>query len=467
MSDTELARKSLTEISALLRAKALSSVELVEVFLKRIQRIDPSLHAYITVCAEEALRTARQADEARISGTPNGLLHGIPIAIKDQMHMQGVRTTAGSFLDFFPNEDSTVVAKLKSAGAIILGKLNLSEFAFGGNIGHPFGTPRNPWDTNHQPGHSSSGSGIAVAAALCTAAIGEDTGGSIRIPAAWCGITGLRPTWGRVSRYGIQPISWSMDQAGPMARSVEDCAQVFQAISGYDLNDPSTSHYPVLPFTPKPDLSGIRIGVIQESLDNDLVHSEVRAAVGKAAKVMGEIGATVSDISLPILVKAGVVSAAITDADGAFVHRHWLRNRSSEYDSVTRRRLLAGSLISNQLHQKAQRFRVLIRRQIILALQNVDILLSPTQPTSAAKLETTSGLDSKDAVLQKFAGPRGATAPFNLSSVPAISIPCGFTSAGLPIGLQLAARPFDELALFQTGHSYQQHTSWHNRHPVL
>ena len=283
MLTNDLVRKPLTELLALLRDGETSSTELVQAFLGRIRRLDTSLHAYITVCGDEAMDAASRADDARAAGMANGLLHGIPVAVKDQMHMEGVRTTAGSFLNTVPKEDSTVVARLRGAGAIILGKLNLSEFALGGNIEHPFGIPHNPWDLERQPGVSSSGSGIAVAASLCAAAIGEDTGGSIRIPAAWCGITGLRPTWGRVSRYGIQPVCWSMDQAGPMARSVGDCALVFQAIAGHDPKDLSTSRSPVPPFLPKEGLSGVKVGVIRESLDNDLVHPEVRAAVQEAA----------------------------------------------------------------------------------------------------------------------------------------------------------------------------------------
>ena len=341
MSADPLAEKSATELAGLLDGGKVSSVELVEAYLRRIERLNPSLNAYITVCAEEALEAARQSDAARAAGTTRGPLHGIPVAVKDQMHMRGLVTTAGGFLDAVAKNDSTVVARLRGASAILLGKLNLSEFAFGGNIQHPFGTARNPWNVERQPGHSSSGSGVAVAASLCAAAIGEDTGGSIRIPAAWCGVTGLRPTWGRVSRHGIQPVCWSMDQAGPMTKTAEDCALVYEGIAGHDPNDPYTLPDPVEHFRPQPDLGGLKVGIIRESLENPLTEPEVRAAVEKA-------GAAVSEVSLPLATDAGVISASIGDSDGAFVHRHWLRSRAEDYDEVTRRRLLAASLIPAQ-----------------------------------------------------------------------------------------------------------------------
>ena len=467
MSADPLAEKSATELAGLLDRGEVSSVELVEAYLRRIERLNPSLNAYITVCAEEALETARQSDAARAAGTTHGPLHGIPVAVKDQMHMRGLVTTAGGFLDAVAKEDSTVVARLRGAGAILLGKLNLSEFAFGGNIRHPFGTPRNPWNIERQPGHSSSGSGVAVAASLCAAAIGEDTGGSIRIPAAWCGVTGLRPTWGRVSRHGIQPVCWSMDQAGPMTKTVEDCALVYEGIAGHDPNDPYTLPDPVGHFRPQPDLGGLKVGIIRESLENPLTEPEVRAAVEKALGVLEKAGAAVSEVSLPLVTDAGVISASIGDSDGAFVHRHWLRSRAEDYDEVTRRRLLAASLIPAQLYQKAQRLRVLMRRQVLAALERVDVLLSPTQPMVAQKIETTSGLNSKEDVLRRFAGPRGATTPFNLAAVPAMSVPCGFTAEGLPIGLQLAGRPLDEATVFQVGYAYQERTSWHTHRPSV
>ncbi|MBI4199267.1 MAG: amidase [Chloroflexi bacterium] len=464
----DLAHRPATELLGLLRRRQVSATELARAYLGRIERLDPELHAYVTVCADQALEEARQADAALGAGKRLGLLHGLPVAVKDQMHARGLRTTGGStILDLVAEEDATVVARLRQAGAVLLGKLNLSEFAFGGNIRHPYGTPRNPWDLGRQAGHSSSGSGVAVAASLCAAAIGEDTGGSIRIPAAWCGVTGLRPTWGRVSRYGMLSVCWSMDQAGPMTRTVEDCALVFQAIAGQDPQDPYTVRGRVPRFRPRKGLDGLRAGIIREAMSSDAVHPEVREAVERAASALEESGAEVWEVSIPLALHAGVISATITDAEGSYLHRHWLRSRPGDYDTVTRRRLLAGSLLSSQLYQKALRLRVVMRRQVLAALEQADVLLSPTQPVAAPRMEASSGLNSKEDVLARFAGPRGATAPFNLSAVPALSVPCGFTGEGLPIGLQIAGRPFDELAVLQVGHAYQQRTDWHTRRPPL
>ena len=247
MDDNDLVGLTVAQLSSMLRDGQVSPLELVTAYLERIGRVDGRLHAYISLREEEALEEARKADMSKARGP----LYGIPVAVKDQMHARGMPTTAGSIiLNEIAQEDSTIVARLRNAGAILLGKLNLSEFALGGNIRHPYGTPRNPWNLEHQPGPSSSGPGIAVAASLCAAVIGEDTGGSIRIPAAWCGVTGLRPTWGRVSRHGMLGVAWSMDQATPMARTAEDCALVFQAIAGRDPRDPYTSERPVPSFSP-------------------------------------------------------------------------------------------------------------------------------------------------------------------------------------------------------------------------
>ena len=468
MVDEELASLPVTQLSRLLHAREVSPVELTRLYFERIRRLNGKLNAYITVCEEEALDEARRAEAELAGGNARGPLHGIPVAAKDQMDARGTPTTVGSsFLNEVAEEDSTVVARLREAGAVFLGKLNLSEFALGGNINHPFGIPRNPWNLDYQPGHSSSGAGIAVAASLCAAAIGEDTGGSIRTPAGWCGVTGLRPTWGRVSRHGMFGLSWSMDQAGPMTKTVEDCALVFQAIAGYDSKDAYTSRRSVPSFTPKETLRGVRVGVVREAMGSELVEPETKKAVEQAVQVLEEAGASISEVSVPLFPQSGVISAAITDTEGAYVHRRWLQSRASDYDFATRRRLLAGSLLSAQLYQKTLRLRVLVRRQVLAALEGVDVLVTPSRPVPPQKIAATTGLDSKEDVLRKYYGARGATGPFNLAGAPAMSVPCGFTGNGLPIGMQLAARPFDETEVFQVGHAYQLRTPWHTRRPRL
>ena len=318
-----------TELSGLIEKKEVSPVEAVEAFLERIDRVDGKLNSYVTVCRDEALQAAREAEQAIARGSYLGPMHGIPTAVKDQCYTKGIRTTAGSTIlwDFVPDEDATVVANLKKAGAVILGKLNMSEFALGDSFYHPAGTPRNPWDLERNPGISSSGSSAATAAFLCSTSLGEDTGGSTRIPAGWCGLVGLRPTWGRVSRYGVVPVIWSMDTIGPVSRTVEDCAITFQAIAGYDPKDPYTSKSPVPDYRRSlaGDVKGVRVGLIREKVYGDDVDSEVRDAVIKATGVLRELGASVEEVSLPLISKSGAFSKCLTDMEGAAVHHKWLK----------------------------------------------------------------------------------------------------------------------------------------------
>lgn len=468
MANQELIHASVAELSGLLDAKAISPVELTQAYLDRIAALDERLHAFITVDSEGALASAKAAESAIASGKRLGPLHGIPMAVKDQMDATGLPTTGGSsILKNVAISDATVVSRLRESGVVLLGKLNLSEFALGGSINHPYGVPRNPWDTERQPGQSSSGSGIAVAASMCAAAIGEDTSGSIRGPASWCGITGLRPTWGRVSRYGILPMSWSMDQAGPMTRTVEDCATVFAAIAGYDPNDTYTSHKAPPSYLPVESLKGKRIGVIREAIGEGMVDSEVQQRCEDAVAVMREAGAEVVEASIPLFPQGGLLSNGVADADAAYVHRERLAAHAAEYDFATRRRLLAASLMPAHLYQKASRFRVIMRRQVMAALESVDVLVTPAQSQPAPPIATDTGLDSKDAVMRQFFGIRAHRGPFNLAAVPAMSIPCGFTDSGLPVGLQLVGRPFDESTLFQVGGVYQARTDWHTQRPSL
>ncbi len=333
--------------AALIREKRLSPVELVTTYLDRIDRLDSHLRAFITVCSESALAEAERAEAEAGQGAWRGPLHGVPFAVKDQLDTAGVLTTSGSALLKLnvPSEDSTVVAKLKAAGGILLGKLNLTEFALGGTLRFPYGQPRNPWNSEHDPGGSSSGSGIAAAAALCSLTLGEDTGGSVRSPASYCGAVGLRPTWGRVSRHGCFPAAWSMDQVGPLTRTVEDCALVLTLIAGYDAKDPTSSRRAVPDYhaTLAAGAKGTRIGVITELVDGAETQVEVRGAVREAARGLAALGATVEDISLPLIHHAGAVFMALCDSEAAGRHKPWLASRPEEYDAGTRRRLVAGS----------------------------------------------------------------------------------------------------------------------------
>jgi aspartyl-tRNA(Asn)/glutamyl-tRNA(Gln) amidotransferase subunit A len=463
----ELTLRSATELSALLTSGEISSVELTRAFIDRARRYD-RLNAYITLDEEGALRQAAAADEEIARGAIRGPLHGLPVAVKDQLDAKGLRTTVGStIVDYVATEDATAVARLREAGAVILGKLNLSEFALGGNVTHPYGVPRNPWDETRQAGQSSSGSGIAVAASLAAAALGGDTAGSIRGPSAWCGITGLRPTWGRVSRHGTFPMAWFMDTIGPMTKTVEDAAMIFQAIAGHDPQDPQTSSRPLEPFAPREDLRGMRVGLVRESIDNGMATDEVGAGVRAALVVLQDAGATVVDASLPLFEHGGLISNGLADAEAAHVHRDRIRERPADFDFASRRRLMASSLISATAYVKLSRLRMIMRRDVMAALDAVDVLITPAQAEAAPKLPTSTGLTSKEAVMRQFFGLRAHRGPFNLAGVPAMAVPCGFTGDGLPIGMQVVAKPFMENTIFEVGYAYQQHTDWHERRPPL
>ena len=297
-----------TDLRQLLASGEITSLALTEAYLERARKY-AGLNAYITLDEEGAIVQAKAADAETNGGRPRGPLHGLPIALKDQFDVKGLRTTAGSKLvDYLANEDATAVRRLREAGAIILGKLNMSEFALGGNISHPYGVPHNPWNEERQAGQSSSGSGIAVAASLCAVALGGDTAGSIRGPAAWCGISGLRPTWGRVSRRGTWPLAWFFDTVGPMAKTVADCAMLFEVIAGHDPADAHSSAQPVEPFAPQGSLAGIRLGLVRESIGQGVCSDEVEQGLRTALAELTQCGAEVSEVSLPLFEHGGMIS---------------------------------------------------------------------------------------------------------------------------------------------------------------
>ena len=349
MDKQEIPFLSATQLSELIRSREVSPVEATEAYLDRISEIDDKLNSYITVCREEALAAAQEAEKEIASGGYRGQLHGIPVAVKDQLNTRGIRTTGGSTIlaDNVPDEDATVIAKLKDAGSILLGKLNMSEFASGDAFRHPYGRPRNPWDLTRNPGTSSSGSGAATAAGLCATSLGEDTGGSIRGPATFCGLVGIRPTWGRVSRYGMQGAAWSMDTAGPISRTVTDCAMTLEAIAGHDPKDPYTWDTPVPDYTAalNGDIRGLKIGVVKERVYTEVVDSEVGEAVIRAIAQLGDLGAEIEEVSLPLMLHSAAVSSAIIMVDSAALHRQTIAERLGEYDYNNQVRLLAGSIL--------------------------------------------------------------------------------------------------------------------------
>jgi aspartyl-tRNA(Asn)/glutamyl-tRNA(Gln) amidotransferase subunit A len=456
----------------LIRTKQASPVELVQAYLHRIERLDPRLRAYITVTREAALAAARRAEDAVVHGAPLGPLHGVTFAVKDQFATRGVRTTAGSRIlaDDVPDHDATVVARLAAAGGILLGKLNLTEFALGGTIDFPFGQPRNPWNTEHDTGGSSAGSGAAVAAALCAVSLGEDTGGSVRTPASWCGVAGHRPTWGLVSRHGSIPLAWSLDAAGPIARTVEDCALVLGVIAGHDPLDPLTTRRPLPDYRAALDggVHGLRVGVIRELTSGAETDAEVRGAVLAAVAVLARLGAVVDEVSLPLLPSAGAAFMAICDSEGAARHLGWLRTRPGDYDRGTRRRLLAAALIPAALVQKAQQARALIRAQVLDALARFDVLLAPTSHRPAPAIAAfTAPITSAAEAAARFFTRRSFTTPAALAGTPALAVPCGFSASGLPLSLQVIGRRFEDATVLRVGHAYQRATDWHRRRPPL
>jgi aspartyl-tRNA(Asn)/glutamyl-tRNA(Gln) amidotransferase subunit A len=469
MSRPEIPFLPATQLAALVARKELSPVELVRAYLERIERYDARLRAYITVTADAALAAARRAEAAVLEGRRLGPLHGLPFAVKDQFDTAGVLTTNGSrlFATNVPSGDATVIARLTAAGGILIGKLSLTEFALGGTIDFPFGQPRNPWNPEHDPGGSSSGSGIAAAAGLCALALGEDTGGSVRSPASWCGVVGLRPTWGRVSRHGSFPLCWSMDTPGPITRTVEDTALVLGVIAGHDPRDPQSSREPVPDYRAalRDGVRGLRIGVIAELTESADTDAEVRRAVAEAVGVLGGLDAAVDPVALPLIRHAGAVFMAICDSEGAGLHLGWLRERADEYDRGTRRRLLTASLIPAAAYHQATRARALLRAQMADVLRRFDLLACPTAHQAAPTIAATKAAVTRETAAGRFFTRRSFTSPASLAGLPAIAVPCGFNRAGLPLSLQLIGRPFGEATVLRAAHAYEAATAWRRRPP--
>ena len=468
---SELPFLTVAELGRRIQAREVSPVEATEAYLERIERIDGRINSYITVSAYEARQAAAEAEREIAAGHYRGPLHGVPVAVKDQFDTAGIRTTYGSGLewDHVPDRDAVVVAKLKEAGAVLLGKLNLSEFALGESFHHPGGQPRNPWDLSRNPGISSSGTAAATAAFLCATALAEDTGGSTRIPAAWSGLTGLRPTWGLVSRRGVAGVSWSMDTVGPISRSAEDCALTFQAIVGHDPEDPFSWDVPIPDYAQliQGGIGGLRVGVLKEKVAEGGLEPDVRQVIESAVAQLGELGASTREVSIPLVENAGAVSKCITDMDGAAVHYERLKTRVAEYDHNTRVRLLTAILTPAQAYYKSQKVRTMIREAVLEILEEVDVIVLPTSPTGAPLLPEEAGIKSQEDARSRIAGVRNFTGAFNVAGVPALSIPCGFTADGLPLSLQLVGKPMSEGLLFRVAHAYQQATDWHQRRPPL
>jgi len=461
----ELTALTLNEVADLIARGWVSPVELTEAYLRRIDLLDPQLISFITITADLALEQARAAQEEIGRGVYRGPLHGIPLAIKDLFETAGVRTTAGSkqLVQHVPVDDSAVVARLRAAGAIMLGKLNMHEWAMSVTTINPhWGTCRNPWDLNRIAGGSSGGSGAALAAELCSGALGSDTGGSIRVPASFCGVVGLKPTFGRVSTRGVLPLSWNLDHAGPMARRVQDVAIMQQIIAGYDPADPYSIDAPVGDY---PDLrAGVRGWRVALALDGFFSASkqpdpEVIAAVRAAAQVFEQLGAQVTEIALDGTQTATRATLNMIVTDSAAYHAERLAQQPDDFGADVLESLQRGAKLAGTEYVLARRTQTTFRRQIEQLFDDYEILLTPTTPVAAPPVDEPESSQSRRPMLVSY------TAPFNLAGTPALSLPCGFTGDNLPIGLQIVARPWADATVLQAGYAYEQATSWHDRRP--
>ena len=468
--DDKFALLPLSQLAPLIRKKDLSPVELLEAILTRIERFDSQLNSYITVLADSARAEARQAEKEILNGHYRGPLHGIPVSIKDLFATRGARTTCGSkvLADWVPDYDATAVARWREAGAVIVGKTNMHEFAYGVTNNNPhYGPVRNPWDLERVPGGSSGGSGAAVAASLCTASLGSDTGGSIRIPSAVCGVVGIKPTYGRVSRYGAIPLAWSIDHVGPLAKSVEDAALLLAVLAGPDPKDATGSDRPVPDYTQglSGEVGGVLLG-IPEQYFFEHVDPEILTAVQQAIRSLEQLGASAQPVSLPHLENCAAMEAHITLAEATSYHEPHMRTRIDDYGDGVRIDLEAGRYLLATDYVKSQRARALLLEVFGRAFEQVDVIVSPTLPAFPpliGELYVQSG-DLREHVIDAFLR---FSIPYNLTGLPAISVPCGFSSSGLPIGLQIAGRAFDEPTVLRVAHAYEAHTEWHLRKPSL
>jgi aspartyl-tRNA(Asn)/glutamyl-tRNA(Gln) amidotransferase subunit A len=468
MNPTELCRLTIAQVGDLLHTQQLSPVDVTQAALDRAEQLNGRYNAFISVFRSEALQAAKEAEGEILQGRYRGPLHGVPLALKDLFATRGQRTTHGSkiFADWVPDFDATVVARLRGAGAIFMGTLNLYQFACGGVMNPPFGPVRNAWDPERIAGGSSSGSGTAIAADMCFGSLGTDTGGSIRIPAVLNGVVGLKPTYGRVSRYGVFPLCWSMDHAGPLTKDVRDSALMLNAIAGYDAKDPTTTKTPVPDYLTAltGEVRGMRIGAPRRYFFEGL-QSAVRSAVEQAITHLARLGALVQDVTIDGLEQAPSVLWTIISGDAAIIHERHLRTRAADLDPEVRTLVQLGHLLQATDYLKAQRTRERIRRQIAQALNQVDVLMTPTAPMVTPKLgETTVEIDGHQVPMRPTL--RRFTLPFNLSGHPSCTVPCGFSPEGLPIGLQIVGKSFAEALVLRVAHAYECTTDWHRRHPV-
>ncbi len=479
MKERDLEGLTISVVAARIRSGEISPVELTTLYLGRIKRLNPILNAYITLTEKQALADAETAESEIKGGKHRGPLHGIPFSIKDNLATRGVRTTAGSKIlsEWKPDFDATVVARLKKAGAVILGKTNMHEFASGGTTINPYyGTTCNPWDMKRIPGGSSGGSAAAVAAGMCMASIGTDNAGSVRNPASLCGTVGLKATYGRVSRFGgvHGTGGFSTDHFGVFTRTVEDCALVLEAIAGYDPKDPLSSEEPVLNYSKSigNEVKGLRVGLVKGYFDSLMV-GEVKGVFEEAVKKLESLGMLVEEISIPHSDLIPAVQTATSRVENVSTQDHYLRTRPRDYSPTLLYRHICALMIPAATYVTAQRVRRIICQEFDDTLQRVHVIAAPSVAFSAPTIEECNrGFLEVDGRRINFRDVRGnlgtlCTLPFNVTGHPALSVCCGFSSSGLPIGMQIVGRPFQESMVFQVAHAYERAARWYAKNPDL
>jgi aspartyl-tRNA(Asn)/glutamyl-tRNA(Gln) amidotransferase subunit A len=458
MASNEILDLDVAALSEHLRSRKLSPLEVTDAYLDRIKRVDEKIHSYITVTTDDARASAKKAEREITAGNWRGTFHGVPVGLKDLLYTKGVLTTAGSKIlaGFRPDFDATSWARLKKQGAVMLGKLNLHEFAYGITSTNPhWGACRNPYALDRIPGGSSGGSAAAIVARTAAATIGTDTGGSIRIPASLCGCVGLKPTWSRVSRYGVVPLAYTMDHVGPITRTVRDAALMLNVIAGHDPNDSSSSREPVPDYTAtlNAGVKEMRIGVIRELMDG--LSDDVAKSFKAAMRQLVDLGASVDEVSIPTLPSANVINSIATFTEALEYHDEWMRTRPNDYGADVRRLLESGMAITGVAYVRAQRARAQVLADALLAMENHDVLAAPGSAITAPRIgesrlvgDGEPRVDVVDKILR-------FTAPFDCTGQPAIAIPTGLASDGLPLSMQIIGRPFDEPAVLRVSSAYE------------
>ncbi|HET6781554.1 MAG TPA: amidase [bacterium] len=468
MNAEDLCYSPISDLAARVASHEVTALEVARTYLSRIDQINPAVNAYMLIMAEQAEEDARRVDDGIAKGKAPGLLGGVPLGIKDLIDVAGVPTASGAHRRFHytTERDAPLISRLRRAGAVILGKTNLHEFAYGvTNINPHTGSVRNPWDKSRIPGGSSGGSAAAVSAGLCAGALGSDTGGSIRIPSALCGTVGLKPTYDRIPRTGVVALAWTLDHLGPITRTTRDAALLLRVMEGADPGDPAsaTSVSPLLDQASENSLKGVRIGV-PRTFFWERSDPEVHASASAALRALADRGATVLDVDLPHAEDAGRAVAIILSVEATAYHERRLRTSLGVYGDDLQTRLLRGFFIPATDYVLAQRARAFITAEFLSVFHEVDVLVTPTTTVPARSIEEDPNAGAAVSLAMSTELTR-FTNPFNLTGMPALSVPCGFTRDGLPVGFQIVGKPFDEAAVLRVGHVYEQATGWHNRRP--